>query len=83
MKDNAVEPKYMIGQKVIIQPSGEQSTTQRESEINDYAGQTGVVTNLYWMNPPSGRMFYIYNVRVGQARKEIAVYEDELEACLT
>jgi len=83
MKDNAVEPQYVVGQKVIVRPSGEQGITQRENEINEYAGQVGEVTNFYWMNPPSGQVFYIYNVRVGANRKEIAVYEDEIEACLS
>jgi hypothetical protein len=83
MKDNAVEPQYMVGQKVIIRPVSEQSMSQRENDINLYAGQVGDVSNYYWMNPPSGQVFYIYNVRVGENRKEIAVYEDEIEACLS
>ena len=83
MKDNAVQPKYMVGQKVIIQPADDQGSTQRENDIAQYAGQVGVVSNYYWMNPPSGQVFYIYNVRVGEDMKEIAVYEDEIEACLT
>ncbi len=83
MKDNAVKPKYMVGQKVIVQPVSEQNLTQRENDINQYAGQVGEVSNFYWMNPPSGQVFYIYNVRVGAKRKEIAVYEDEIEACLS
>ncbi len=83
MKDNAVEPKYIKGQKVIIQPAGEQGMTQRENDINQYAGQVGEVSNFYWMEPPSGQVFYIYNVSVGANRKEIAVYEDEIVACLS
>ncbi len=82
MKDNAVKPKYMVGQKVIIRPASEKSLTERENDISRYAGQVGEVSNYYWMNPPSGQVFYIYNVRVGINRKEIAVYEDEIEACL-
>ena len=83
MKDNAVQPKYMVGQKVIIQPADDQGMTQRENDIVQYAGQVGVISNYYWMNPPSGQVFYIYNVRVGENMKEIAVYEDEIEACLS
>lgn len=83
MKDNAVQPKYMVGQKVLIQPADDQGMTQRENDIVQYAGEVGVVSNYYWMNPPSGRVFYIYNVRVGENMKEIAVYEDEIEACLS
>lgn len=83
MKDNAVQPKYMVGQRVLIQPADDQGMTQRENDIVQYAGQAGVVSNYYWMNPPSGQVFYIYNVRVGENMKEIAVYEDEIEACLS
>ena len=83
MKDNAVNPKYAVGQKVIIQPSGEQDMTQRENDINKYAGQIGEVSDFFWMTPPSGQVFYIYNVRVGENMKDIVVYEDEIEPCLS
>ena len=83
MKDNAVGPKYAVGQKVIIQPASEQSGSQRENHINLYAGQVGEVSDYYWMSPRTGQVFYIYNVRVGLKRKEVVVYEDEIEACLS
>jgi len=83
MKDNKVRPKYIVGQKVIIQPVSEQGSTKRENEINQYAGQVGEVSNYYWINPRNGQVFYIYNIQVGEQRKEIAVYEDELEPCLS
>ena len=83
MRDNKVKPKYIIGQKVIIQPVSEQGMTKRENEINQYAGQVGEVSNYYWINPRNGQVFYMYNVQVGDERKEIAVYEDELEPCLS
>ncbi len=76
-------PKYEVGQKVIIQPSGTQSTSKREDDVNTYAGQVGEISNYYWISPRSGQVFYIYNVRVESKRKEIVLYEDELEACLT
>lgn len=82
MKDNAVGPRYVVGQKVIIRPTGEQSVSQRENDINLYAGQVGEVSDYYWMSPRTGQVFYIYNVRVGVNRKEVVVYEDEIEACL-
>ena len=75
-------PKYEVGQKVIIQPSGEQSMSKRGNDINLYAGQVGEISNYYWISPPSGQRFYIYNVRVESKRKEVVLYEDELEACL-
>lgn len=83
MRDNKVKPKYIIGQKVIIQPVSEQGMTKRENEINQYAGQVGEVSNYYWINPRNGQVFYMYNVQIGDERKEIAVYEDELEPCLS
>lgn len=83
MKDNAVGPKYAVGQKVIIQPVGEQGGSQRENDINLYAGQVGEVSDYFWMSPRTGQVFYIYNVRVGVNRKEVVVYEDEIEACLS
>ena len=83
MKDNAVGPKYMIGQKVIIQPVSEQGLTQRENDINLYAGQVAEVSDYHWISPRTGQIFYIYNVRVGKERKEVVVYEDEIEACLS
>jgi len=83
MKQNKVRPKYVVGQKVIIQPVSEQGATKRENEINRYAGQVGEISNFYWINPRNGQVFYMYNVQVGEHRKEIAVYEDELEPCLS
>ena len=83
MKEKKARPKYIVGQKVIIQPVSEQGATKRENEINQYAGQVGEISNYYWINPRNGQIFYIYNVQVGERRKEIAVYEDELEPCLS
>jgi hypothetical protein len=74
-----MEPKYAIGQRVIIRPLSEPGPTHREADINRYAGQVGEVTDYYWISPPAGKLFYIYNVRVGAERKEIVVYEDEME----
>ena len=83
MKDKTARPKYVVGQKVIIQPVSEQGSTRRENEINQYAGQVGEVSNYYWINPRNSHIFFMYNVLVGEERKEIAVYEDELDPCLS
>ena len=72
----------MRGQKVILKPVNESGLSQRENDINQYAGQVGEVSNYYWITPRTGQVFYIYNVRVGDERKEIVVYEDEMEPCL-
>ncbi len=83
MKQNVIKPRYVKGQRVIIRPVSEKGLTQRENDINLYAGQVGEVSNFYWISPRTGQVFYIYNVRVGKERKEIVVYEDEIEACLS
>lgn len=83
MKQNVIKPRYIKGQRVIIRPVSEKGLTQRENDINLYAGQVGEVSNFYWISPRTGQVFYIYNVRVGRERKEIVVYEDEMEACLS
>jgi hypothetical protein len=83
MKNNAVKPRYAKGQRVIIKPVNEKGITQRENNVNEYAGQVGEISKFYWISPRTGQIFYIYNVRVGKERKEVVVYEDELEPCLS
>ena len=83
MKDANKRPKYVVGQKVVLQPIGGLGTSQRENDISEYAGQVGQVSNYYWISPRNGQVFYIYNVKVGEKKKEIAVYEDEIEPCLS
>lgn len=76
-------PKYEIGQKVIIKPVDDQSLSLRNSDVKSYSGQIGEVSNYYWISPRTSEVFYIYNVRVGADYKEVVLYEDELEACIT
>jgi hypothetical protein len=76
-------PKYAIGQKVVINPVSEKGLTQRENDITAYAGQVGQVSNFYSISPSAGQIFHIYKVRVGRDKREIVVYEDEMEANLT
>jgi hypothetical protein len=75
-------PKYSIGQKVIIHPVTEKGLTQRDSDVSTYAGQVGQVSNFYSISPSAGQIFHMYQVRVGAEKKEIVVYEDEMEAKL-
>ena len=78
-----MNPKYKIGQKVKIKPTeGEHYTSTRDCAIDAYAGQIGEITNYYWINLRIGEVFYIYVVRVGTGHKEIALHEDEIEACI-
>ena len=83
VKNNVIKPRYARGQKVIIKPVNETGLSQRENDINKYAGQVGEVAKHYWISPRTGQVFYIYNVRVGVNKNEIVVYEDEIEPCLS
>lgn len=67
---------YEIGQEVIIKPVSQHSLSLRDASMLPYTGQTGTISNYYSMAPPSGEVFYLYTVRVGN--KEIVVYEDEI-----
>ncbi len=77
-----MEPKYTVGQRVIIQPVSEDGLTKRENDVSAYAGEIGEVADFFWISPRTGQIFFIYNVRVGASEREVVVYEDELEACL-
>ena len=77
-----MEPKFAIGQKVIIQPAGD-GLTRRENDINLFAGQVGEISDFYWISPRTGQVFYIYNVSVGDNKKDVVVYEDEIEPALS
>jgi len=72
-------PKFMIGQKVIIHPVSEKGLTQRDSDLATFSGQVGQVANFYSISPSDGQIFHMYKVRVGAEKKEIVVYEDEME----
>ena len=82
MKQNEVKPRFAKGQKVIIKPVDEKSTTGREYAVNEYAGQLGEISDYYYINPRTEQIFFIYHVRVGKEKKAIVVYEDELEPVL-
>jgi len=75
-----MEPKYKIGQKVIINLVKNQSSSARESDIKQYAGQSGSVTDYYWIRPSAGGVFYVYTVKIGEGQKEIVLHEDEMKA---
>ena len=83
MKNNAVKPRYIKGQKVIVRPVSEKGVTERDYNVNEYAGQVGEISNYYWISPRTGQVFFIYKVCIGKQKKEIVVYEDELEPALS
>jgi len=82
-KSSVVNPKYAVGQKVIIRPVEEKPLSQRENDIDSYAGQIGEVADYYWVSPRTGKVFYIYTVKAGKGFKELVLHEDEMEPCIT
>ena len=75
-----MESKYKIGQKVIIKKLKTQSSDVRDSGISQYANQTGIVTNCYFIRPNWGNVFYIYTVKIGDGHKDIVFHEDEVKS---
>jgi hypothetical protein len=73
-------PKYEIGQTVRITTANNQRTSPRDADIEPYVGQSGKVTDYYWINPSGSEVFYLYTVQVKAGHKEIVLHEDELEA---
>jgi len=72
-------PRYEKGQKVIITPVKSQGLSPRDSDIRQYAGQTGEVIDYYWIKLNTGECFYLYAVRITTDQKEVVLHEDELE----
>jgi len=69
---------FNIGQEIIIKPVSEPGLSVREAALSPFAGMTGRITNYYWIRPPTGKLFYLYTVQVGDSNKEIVLYEDEI-----
>ena len=74
-----MEPKYKIGQEVKVRKLKSQSSDVRDSGISQYANQTGIVTNYYFIRPNWGDVFYIYTVKIGDGQKDIVLHEDEIK----
>ena len=75
-----MNPKYKIGQRVVVKTVREQRVSLRDCTIEPYTGQTGKVINYYWISPRNSDIFYIYMVKVGTDPKEVVLHEDEIEA---
>ena len=75
-----MESKYKIGQRVIAKPVKSQTLSTRDSDVERYAGQSGIVIDYYWIRPSAGEVFFIYTVKMGEGQEEIILYEDEMEA---
>ncbi len=75
-----MEPRYKVGQRIIAKPVQDESLSTRDAGIEQYAGQSGIVTNYHWIRPHAGKVFFIYTVQIGDGQKEIVLHEDEMEA---
>jgi hypothetical protein len=73
-----MDPKYKIGQEVIVRPVKHQAVPPKDADIGGYAGRMGKVVNYHWIQPSKGKTFYIYTVRLGDEMKEVILHEDEL-----
>ena len=70
--------KYQKGRKVSITPV-RNSPLQRDAHLEQYSNKFGVITDVHWIQPTGGEIFYIYTVLIEDENKEIVVHEDELE----
>ena len=75
-----MNPKYEIGQRVVIRQVSDRLLSLRDCTIEPYVGQIGEVVNYYAINPRSAQVFYLYLVRLGADYHEIALHEDEIES---
>ena len=77
-------PKFMTGQKVIIQPVKEDRHTPRDAAIEPFAGKTATVEDYYYIYTPDRRqVFYIYTVKLTtQDKNEVVAHEDELRPAI-
>ena len=76
-----MEPRYKLGQEVIIKLVKNQALSARESDIGQYADQRGIVTDFYWIQPNTGGVFYVYTVKIRDGEKEIVLHEVEMQVC--
>jgi hypothetical protein len=74
-----MEPKYKIGEKVIVKKLKSQSSALRDAEISQYANQSGTVTNYYSIHPNWGEAFHIYTVEMDTSKKSVVLHEDEIK----
>ena len=76
-----MDPKYSIGQKVIIAPTGSQTFSARDATLENYIGQVGKITDYHWISTGFGQnIFYIYTVQTAGDRKQMVLHEDELRS---
>jgi hypothetical protein len=78
----SVNPKYKIGQQVMItKPADSPSTSMRDCTLEPYVGRTGRISKCYWIGPRTSELFFVYvvAVEINGRDKEIILHEDEIE----
>ena len=76
-------PTYEKGQQIVVRPVNNQNLSPRDSDLEPYSGQRGIVTDYYWISLDRGvRTFYIYNVRISDNHKQVVLHEDEIQPYL-
>ena len=74
-----MNPKFRVGQKVMLQLMENSTDVFRDSTLEQYADHIGHVTNYYWISPSPGEIFYIYTVKFEPDNTEIVLHEDEIK----
>ena len=74
-------PRYTIGQKVIIMPLSDGTSSPRDSSLEPFTGKIGTISEYYWITKyGSAEVFYVYAVQIEENAKDIILHEDELKA---
>ena len=74
-----LESKYKIGQRVKVRKLKSNSSALRDSEISQYANESGIVTNYYSIRTNWSEVFYLYTVKIGSGQKDVVLHEDEIK----
>ncbi len=78
-----MDPKYNVGQQVIIAPPGSQALSPRGAELESCVGQVGQITDFHWISTDLGRnIFYLYTVQTTSEERPVVLHEDELKAAV-
>lgn len=74
-------PRYQKGQQVIVKAGSDETSSSRESALENYEGHLGKIVEYYWINVgPGSPDFYVYQVKMSTDNEIIVVHEDEMEA---
>ncbi len=74
--------KFVVGEKVIVRATNDQTLSARDAALESFEGQSGEVVGFHSISPTPGQVFYIYTVSVGPGDKKVVLHEDEIETRL-